>query len=111
LEHDGVDSADGLGLRRQSIEQADNVLLERIGNVETGKAELLHRRDDRLEISVLESQHVEIDQAVGIVEIEALALADMHDRGQRRANAPSHQRHLYTWSPNGGGCGDKSGKG
>ena len=72
-------------------QERHDALLERMGDVEAGEAELLRRGDDRAQRGIVQAEPVEIDQPVGIVEPEPRAFALVHDGRARRADASPDQ--------------------
>ena len=89
LEDDGVDRLQRFGVVGEGVEVTDHVLLARTGDVDAAQARLPGAIEHVAEVLL-----ADLDQPVGVVEIELGGLALVQRRAQRRADARTDQSDL-----------------
>ncbi|BBR54423.1 hypothetical protein WP4W18C03_27500 [Pseudomonas putida] len=91
FEHDSVHRTDAFSLLRQLIEQRQDRLLERVGDVEAGKPGALGRIQQAGQSAVIQAQLVGVDQPVQVAQGLGVALVLVQRRGPRGLDTTADQ--------------------
>ncbi|MNP42881.1 hypothetical protein D3C76_1366720 [compost metagenome] len=95
LQHHGVDRANAAGFWRQFVEQRDDRLLARKGDVEAGEVHSLGCQQQFGQGVAVELQLIEIDQAIQITQILGIAFMLVQGRGAGSLDACADQACQY----------------